>query len=207
MLGVRFLQASLLVPVHRMAQVSTRGLPIRFEEVSRVKKPCRKAPPEAWQEYKQARKQHNLSQSFVGMMGQLRKELDLAGGEKKILVLAGDGSFCNRTCFRAPRDRTELISRTRKDAVLCLRAPEGGRRFYHQEKFTPDQVRQDEQREWKTTKVFYGGKRRKVRYKEVAGVYWQGGAGRCPVRLLVVAPLPIASAKAAGCIIANPPFC
>ncbi len=190
MLGLRFLQASLLVPAYRLAQVSTRGLPIRFQEVSRVKKPSRRAPPEAWQEYKEAIKQHNLSQSFVGMMGSLRKELDLAGGENKILVLAGDGSFCNRTCLRAPRDRTELICRTRKDAVLCWRAPAGGRRFYDTEKFTPEQVRQDEAQPWKETKVFYGGKRRKVRYKEVAAVHWQGGAGRCPLRLLVIAPTP-----------------
>jgi len=194
-LGLRFLQASLLVPVYRLAQIGTRGLPIRFEEVSRVKKPSRKAGPEAWQEYKEAIKQHNLSQSFVAMMGQLRKELDLAGGEKKILVLAGDGSFCNRTCFRAPRDRTELISRTRKDAVLCRRAPEGGLRFYDTEKFTPEQVRQDETQPWKETKIFYGGKRRKVRYKEVAAVYWQGGARRCPLRLLVVAPTPYRKRK------------
>jgi len=170
-------------------------LPIRFEEVSRVKKPSRKAKPEAWQDYKQAIKQHNLSQSFVGMMSQLRQELDLAGGEKKILVLAGDGSFCNRTCFRAPRDRTELISRTRKDAVLCRRAPEGGRRFYNTEKFTPEKVRQDEAQPWKETKVFYGGKRRKVRYKEMAAVYWQGGAGRSPLRLLVIAPTPYRKRK------------
>lgn len=195
MLGLRFLQASLLVPMHRLAPVSTRGLPIRFEEVSRVKKPSRKATPEAWQEYKQAIQQHNLSQSFVGMMGQLRQELDRAGGEKKILVLAGDGSFCNRTCFRAQRDRTELISRTRKDAVLCGRAPEGGRRFYSTRKFTPEQVRQEEAQPWKQTKVFYGGKRRKVRYKEVAAVYWQGGAGRCPLRLLVIAPTPYRKRK------------
>lgn len=195
LLGLRFLQASLLVPMHRLAPVSTRGLPIRFEEVSRVKKPSRKATPEAWQEYKQAIQQHNLSQSFVGMMGQLRQELDRAGGEKKILVLAGDGSFCNRTCFRAQRDRTELISRTRKDAVLCGRAPEGGRRFYSTQKFTPEQVRQEEAQPWKQTKVFYGGKRRKVRYKEVAAVYWQGGAGRCPLRLLVIAPTPYRKRK------------
>jgi hypothetical protein len=194
-LGLRFLQASLLVPMYRLAQVGTRGLPIRFEEVSRVKKPSRKAAPEAWQEYKEAIKQHNLSQSFVGMMGQLRKELDLAGGAKKILVLANDASFCNRTCFRAPRDRTELISRTRKDAVLCRRAAEGGLRFYDTEKFTPEQVRQDEALPWKETKIFYGGKRRKVRYKEVAAVYWQGGARRCPLRLLVVAPTPYRKRK------------
>jgi hypothetical protein len=203
---LRFLQASLLVPVHRLAQVSTRGLPIRFEEVSRVKKPSRKAPPEAWQQYQEAVKQHNLSQSFVGMMGQLRLELDRAGGEKKILVLAGDGSFCNRTCFRAPRDRTELVARTRKDAVLCFPAPEGTRRFYHTEKFTPDQVRQEEGRPWKETKVFYGGKRRKVRYKEVSGVYWQGGAGRCPLRLLVVAPTPYRKRKSGKLYYRQPAF-
>jgi len=195
LLGLRFLQASLLVPTYRLAPVSTRGLPIRFEEVSRVKKPSRKAPAQAWEQYKEAIKQHNLSQSFVGMMGQLRRELDLAGGEKKILVVAGDGSFCNRTCFRAPRDRTELISRTRKDAVLCQRATEGGSRFYGAEKFTPEQVRQDETRPWKVTKVFYGGKWRKVRYQEVSVVYWQGGAGRCPLRLLVVAPTPYRKRK------------
>jgi hypothetical protein len=206
MLGLRFLQASLLVPVHRLAQVSTRGLPIRFEEVSRVKKPSRKAKPEAWQEYKEAIKQHNLSQSFVGMMRQLRRELDLAGGEKKTLVLAGDGSFCNRTCFRAPRDRTELISRTRKDAVLCLRAAEGGRRFYNTKKFTPEQVRQDEAQPWKETKVFYGGKRRKVRYKEVAAVYWERGAGRCPLRLLVVAPTPYRKRKSSKLYYRQPAF-
>jgi hypothetical protein len=206
MLGLRFLQASLLVPVHRLAPVSTRGLPIRFEEVSRVKKPSRKAKPEAWQEYQEAIKQHNLSQSFVRMMGQLRRELDLAGGEKKTLVLAGDGSFCNRTCFRAQRDRTELISRTRKDAVLCWRSPEGGRRFYHTEKFTPEQVRQDEAQPWKETKVFYGGKRRKVRYKEVAVVYWQGGAGRCPLRLLVVAPTPYRKRKSSRLYYRQPAF-
>ena len=83
MLGLRFLQASLLVPTYRLAPVSTRGLPIRFEEVSRVKKPSRKAKPQAWQEYKEAIKRHNLSQSFVGTMSQLRRELDLVGGEEE----------------------------------------------------------------------------------------------------------------------------
>jgi hypothetical protein len=206
MLGLRFLQASLLVPTYRLAPVSTRGLPIRFEEVSRVKKPSHKAKPEAWEEYKEAIKQHNLSQSFVATAGQLRQELDLAGGERKILVLAVDGSFCNRTCFRAPRDRTELIARARKDAVLCWGAGAGSRRFYGPEKFTPEQVRQDEARPWQQTKVFYGGKWRKVRYKEVAVVYWQGGGGRCPLRLLVVAPTPYRKRKSSKLYYRKPAF-
>jgi len=189
-LGLRFLQASLLVPVHRTAPVGTRALPIRFEEVSRVKRPSKRASAEAWQQYRQAARQYNLSQRFVQTMSQLRQALDEAGGKQKILVVAGDGSFCNRTCLRAARQRTELIVRARKDAVLCFRAPEGSRRFYDPAKFTPEQIRQQEVRPRQQTKIFYGGKRRKVRYKEVAPVYWQGGGGKIPLRLIVVAPTP-----------------
>ena len=43
MLGLRFLQASLLVPLYKRSDVGTRALPIRFQEASRVKKPGRKA--------------------------------------------------------------------------------------------------------------------------------------------------------------------
>ncbi len=111
-------------------------------------------------------------------------------GIAKKMVLSLDGSFSNRTVFLAPRDRTELIARTRLDAVLCKAAPTGSRRFYGVEKFRPEQVRRDETIVWKTTKLFYGGKRRKIRYKEVNEVYWQGGARRTPLRLLVVAPTP-----------------
>jgi hypothetical protein len=195
MLGLRFLQASLLIPLHRRAPVSTRAVPIRFEEVPRVKKPARRADPAAWEQYKAAAKQHNLSRSFVQMMGQLRAALDEAGGQRQTLVLAGDGSFCNRTCVRAEVERTEVIVRTRKDAVLCARAPEGSRRFYAPETFTPEQVRQEEARPWQTAKVWYGGKRRTVRFKEATVVYWRGGGGRRPLRLLVVAPTPYRTRK------------
>jgi hypothetical protein len=205
-LGLRFLQASLLVPLHRFAKVGTRALPIRFEEVSRVKKPGRKAAPEEWQAYKLAVKQQNLSQRFVNTLSQLRQALDVAGGENKILVVAGDGSFCNRTCLRARRDRTELLVRARKDAVLCFHAPPGSRRFYDTHKFTPEQVRQEESRAWKTTKIFYGGKRRKVRYKEVTLLYWQGGAGQIPLRLIVVAPTPYRKRKSSKLYYRQPAY-
>lgn len=188
MLGLRFLQASLLVPLHRSARVGTRALPIRFEEVSRVKRPGKKASEESQQQYRAAVKQQNLSQHFVRMGGRLRCDLDAAGGGDKILVLTGDGSFCNRTCFGQIPPRSVLLARARRDAKLCFRAPAGGRRFYALEKFTPEQVRQDEARAWKTTKIFYGGKRRKIRYKAVDTVYWQRGAKQRPLRLIVIAP-------------------
>jgi hypothetical protein len=195
MLGLRFLQASLLVPLHRNAPVGTRALPIRFQEVSRVKRPGKKASEELLKEYKEAVKQMNLSRSFVDMGRQLRQELDQAGGQDKILVLTADGSFCNRTCFGGIPERTILLARSRKDARLCFRAVDDPRRFYAVDKFTPEQVRKDEERAWKTTKLYYGGKRRKVRYKQVANVYWQGGAKKLPLRLIVIAPTPYRKSK------------
>jgi hypothetical protein len=194
-LGLRFLQASLLVPLHRTTAVGTRALPIRFHEVSRVKRPGKKATDEMRKQYREAVKQKNLSRSFVDMGRQLRQELDQAGGQDKILVLAGDGSFCNRTCFSEIPERSILLVRARKDARLCFGAVDDSRRFYGVDKFTPEQVRKDENRAWKTTKIFYGGKRRKIRYKEVAEVYWQRGAGQRRLRVIVIAPTPYRKSK------------
>jgi hypothetical protein len=194
-LGLRFLQASLLVPLYRHSTVGTRALPVRFQEVSRVKRPGKKASDQERKQYRQAVKRQNLSRSFVAMGQLLRQELDQAGGRDKVLVLTADGSFCNRTCFGDIPERSALLARARKDARLCFRAALDSRRFYGVEKFTPEQVRQDEARPWKTTKIFYGGKRRKIRYKEVAGVYWQRGAGQRPLRLLVIAPTPYRKTK------------
>jgi len=83
-----------------------------------------------------------------------------------------------------------LIARARRDIQLCFPAkPEAGsRRVYDTEKFTPEQVRLKASIPWKATKLFYGGKRRKVEYKEVTGVLWQGGARKRLLRLLVVRP-------------------
>ena len=188
MRGLRFLQASLLVPLYRRSAVGARALPIRFEEVSAVKRPRRSAGEQEWIQYRAAVKRFNLSQRFADTMEKLRAALDAAGATAKILVLAVDGSFCNRTVFAKLVRGVELIARARKDIVLCPRAEPGSRRFYGTTKFTPEQVQQDDSIAWRTTKIFYGGKRRTVDYKEIPGVYWQGGARRRPLRLFVVRP-------------------
>lgn len=206
MLGLRFLQASLLVPLHRHSNVGTRALPIRFQEVSRVKRPGRKATAEEWKWYRTAVRKHNLSQKFVTVARDLRLVLDAAGASLKIMVMAVDGSFCNRTVFGTSVEKTEIIARARKDAVLCFTAPAGSRRFYDTQKFTPESVRQNDSIPWNTTKIFYGGKRRRVRYKVVPKVLWQGGARRRPLRLLVVAPTPYRKRKSAKLYYRQPAF-
>jgi len=206
MLGLRFLQASLLVPLHKRSPVSTRALPIRFQEAPRVKKPGRKSSAEQRRQYRIAARQHNLSQQFVAMAHNLRQSLDISGAALKILLLAVDGSFCNRTVFALVLKGVEIIARARKDAVLCFRASAGSRRFYDQNKFTPEQVRKDESIPWKETKIFYGGKRRRVRFKLLSDLYWQGGARKRTLRLLVVAPTPYRKRKSARLYYRQPAY-
>ncbi len=204
--ALRFLQASILLPLHRSGPWPARGIPIRFEEVSSVKKPGRRASEEAWQIYKQEVKERNLSRRFVRSMAELRQTFDHAGAQNKVLVMVGDGSFCNRTVLAGIPERVVLIARTRKDASLCFRAPQADRRFYSQDKFTPDQLRLDESLPWQTTKIFYGGKRRKIRYKEVTEVLWQGGARKRPLRLLVIAATPYRKRKGGKLYYRHPAF-
>ena len=80
--------------------------------------------------------------------------------------------------FAAPED---------EPAAVALKLRERG--------WQPYRVRLDESIPWQTTKIFYGGKRRKVRYKEVTGVYWQRGAKQRPLRLIVIAPTPYRKSK------------
>jgi hypothetical protein len=222
MFGLRFLQASLLVPLFRQAKIGTRALPIAFEEVSVVKHPRRKLPKRKpsqakrteplspleleWKQYRAAQKAHSLSTRFVDLMRRLRTTFDACGAARKILLLAVDGSFCNRTVFTTMVQGVELIARARKDIRLCFRAQDGSRRFYGVQKFTPEQVRLDDSRPWKATTVFYGGKRRKVEYKEVGGIFWQGGARKRPLRLLVVRPTRYRKRKSGRCYYRRPAY-
>lgn len=249
MLGLRFLQASLLVPLFCRAKVGTRALPIAFEESPVVKRPrgvrgprqrnrhgrgpagskakgkpaakvntpakpkansaapAKASPPDPrWTEYLAAKKLHNLSTHFVELMPRLRAACNACGAAKKILLLAVDGSFCNRTVFAAVIPGVELIARARKNTVLCRRAEDGSRRFYATAKFTPEQIRLDESIPWQSTKLFYGGKRRKVDYKLVRVVYWQRGARQRPLSLLVVRPTRYRKRKSARYYYRDPAY-
>jgi hypothetical protein len=188
--GLRFLQASLLLPLHRKYNVNARAVPVRFVAAPCLKKPGAKATAQEQARFREQRKQSNLSQQAVSLLIGLRRSLDQAGAVQKHLLVAGDGSFCNRALFRTPLERVDLLCRSRADLRLCRRAAAGSRRTYDEEKFTPEQVRQNESIAWQSTKLWHGGKRRQLRYKEVGSGLWQNGAGPRPLRLLVVAPVP-----------------
>lgn len=194
MYGLRFLQASLLFAHHQEGDYPPRGIPVRFQEAPPIKKPGKRASPEQLEQYKKLKKEKNLSTQALDVVRDLRESLDQRGGAARSLLMVGDGSFANRTMFKADLDRTDLLARCRKDARLCFRAPKGGRRKYAEQLFTPDQVRTQEV-PWTRAQVYLGGKRRLVRYKEVKDVLWKRGAGTKRLRLIVIAPVPYKLSK------------
>lgn len=188
-LGIRFLQFAIILPLHKTFQAAARTIPIRFEEVSAIKRPRRgrKNYEQEMQEYRELRKTHNLCKRAVESIQKIRELLDACGAEKKTMVFIGDGSFCNRTVFSCRSARTHLLLRVRKDAKLSKRS-QSPKRFYDEQKFTPLEISKDDSLLWRKTRIFYGGKLRLIRYKELENIYWETGAKRTPVRLMVVAP-------------------
>jgi hypothetical protein len=185
--GLRFLAGSLLLPLYRESKSPPRALPLRFTDIPPVKKPGQRASDEERQQFKEQQKQHNLSTSAVTMARSLRTALDEAGVPHRTALLVGDNSFCNRRVLRAELDRVTWLVRARKDAVLCFRAPAGGRRIYTKERFTPESVRQDKERSWKQTRIWHAGKHRLVRDKELQEVLWRTGTQQRSLRLIVLA--------------------
>jgi hypothetical protein len=207
MWGLRFLHFSLLVPLYRSnPEAPPRALPVRFLEVPALKKPGKRASADEIAAHRQAVKVHNLSRRSVALLQELRQAADAGGLASRTILAVGDGSFCNRTLFRQPLDRIELVARTRRDCRLCYAAAPGGRRFYSTEQFTPDQIRQDESLPWQHAVIFHGGQWREVRYKEVSSVYWRCGGAKRALRLLVVAPIPYSSGKGKRKYYGDPAF-
>jgi hypothetical protein len=196
MWGLRFLHFSLLAPLYRSGSgVPPRSLPLRFVEVPAIKKPGRKASPAEIEAHRELVKEHNLSRRTVDLLRELPESADAAGLQQRTILAVGDAGFCNRTLLRQPLDRIDILSRTRRDCRLCHAAEPGSRRFYSDESFTPEQIRQRESLHWQQARIFHGGQWRDVRYKEAGSVYWRTGGGRRPLRLLVVAPIPYDSGK------------
>lgn len=190
MWGLRFLQASVLYPHHTEGELPARGIPVAFVEAPALKKPGRRASDQEREIYRREQRQQNLSQQALALIKDLRARLDHLGGSDRTLVMAMDGSFCNRTVFRSDLDRVTLLARTRKDARLCLPAWPGSRRKYDPSTFTPEQVRLDDAIPWRNAELTIGAARHQFRYKELTDVLWRGGAALRHLRLIVIAAQP-----------------
>lgn len=208
MKGIRFCQFSLLLPLYRLAGVDARAVPVSFRPVDLPAKPRRSAPPEQHAAYREACKLNRMCLRALEQLHGLRAAFDRLGAGARRLLVALDGGFCNRTLFGDRLERIELLARCRKDAVLCRRAHDRRcpSRVYGRRTFTPESVRCDGRYPWRRTTVFFGGRWRTVKYKELRPVLWRGGAGRRALRLLVVAPTPYRLSPAAPLYYRQPAY-
>jgi hypothetical protein len=188
MYGLRYLQCSLLLPLHQTSERSARSVPISFEHAPCAKKPGKRAGPETWALYRKEQVRKNLSITFKDSLARQRERLDELGEHLRLVVATVDGSFCNRKCLGQLPDRTTVLARTRKDSKLCFAAPAGTLKRYAEEKFTPEAVLKDQSLPFESAHFIYGGAQRELRFKRVENVLWQGGTKT--TTLLVLAPIP-----------------
>ena len=192
--GLRFFQVTVLCPFRdRQKPLAARSVPLRFEASPVVAKPGKRATAQQQAEYKSNRKKRLSSVAARQVLQEVREDFDQAGASARSLLVTLDGSFCNQIFFKDALPRMELLCRCRKDAVLCLpQAPDpkrkGPKRFYDPRTFSPESVRLDQSIPYQSGWFFHGGQFHEIRYKELPLVLWRKGAGRRPLRLIVIAP-------------------
>lgn len=189
--GIRMLHAALIVPDyqnHRPLAVSTAFEPV--PAAPKVKNP--ETFTEAQLADLEAKKREaSLTTRAVALIRDMRATLDKAGHSGRQLLMVVDGSFTNGPVVRHLPYRTDLIGRIRKNARLCAPlARKDGKRIYGAALPTPDAYRQDPTVPTHQGDFHYGGALRKVRYKEVSGVYWKDGTKGRLMRLIIVLPIP-----------------
>jgi hypothetical protein len=133
--GLRFFQLTVLCPFRagRTQPLPARSVPVRFEAAPVLKKPGKRADAQARAEYRRQQKTRPTARAARRALVELREDFDRTGAATRGLLVTLDGSFCNRVFFWEPIARVDLLCRCRKDAVLCERAPAGGRSFYGKE--------------------------------------------------------------------------
>ena len=135
---------------------------------------------------------------FVALTQELREHLNQSGHGQKLMIQVGDGSFCNRTVLKEDWTGRQCEPGGALPQRHCL-VQTGSRQrtpFLWQDQVHPEEVRRrDSRARWQKAVIFHGGCYREVRYKELTKVYWQGGAKKREVRLLVVAPVGYRTTK------------
>ena len=192
--GLRFFQVTVLCPFRdRQKPLAARSVPLRFEASPVVAKPGKRATAQEQADYKTNRKKRLPSVAARQVLQEVREDFDQAGASDRSLLATLDGSFCNQVFFKAALPGMELLCRCRKDAVLCLPKAsdpklKGPKRFYDPRTFSPESVRLDQSIAYQSGSFFHGGQFHEIRYKELPLVLWRKGAGRRPLRLIVIAP-------------------
>jgi len=188
--GLRVLQISAALPDGAGA---ARLVPVDFQHVVLPPKPSRKATAQELQAYREQRAKRNINQVGLERLRHLRRQMDLSGSAERQLITSVDGRFTNGTVFKAVPERTVLIGRLRKDAVLYdlpqAQPQKGRKRKYGAAAPTPEQLLQDETVPWQVVRACAGGKTHAFKIKRLAAVVMRMNGGAMTVQVMVIKPL------------------
>lgn len=187
--GLRVLQISAALP---QGGGRARMIPIDFQHAVLPAKPRRDACDQDWQNYQALRAQTNINSVGYQRLAALRQRMDQAGSHRR-LVVGVDGRFTNRTFLKQIPQRTVILGRIRKDAVvhqLPSSQPARGRtRKYGPRMATPEQLLKDPAIPFQTVRAFAVGRVHRFKVKIFGPVVLRLDRAARPVQLMVIKPL------------------
>lgn len=188
--GLRVLQISAALPDGAGA---ARMVPVDFQHAVLPPKPSRKATAEELQAYQEERAKRNINKVGLERLEHLRRQMDQSGGAERQLITSVDGRFTNGTVLKAVPERTVLIGRLRKDAVLYYlpqEQPEKGRkRKYGAAAPTPEELLKDQAVPWQVVRARACGKTHEFKIKRLEAVVMRMNGGAMTVQVMVIKPL------------------
>ena len=188
--GLRVLQISAAVAQDNGA---ARLIPIDFQHAALPAKPRRGASPEQLAVYEAERQKRNINRVGLERLSKLRRQMDEEGSKERRLIASIDGRFTNGTVLRGKLERTVLIGRVRKDAVLhyapAAQVPRGRRRKYGERAPTPQALLEDESIAFQSVRAYACGEAREFQVKTLGPLYMPMNKAEAPVRLIVIKPV------------------
>ena len=188
--GLRVLQISAALP---QGQGMARMVPIDFHHAVLPPKPPKRATATEWETYKELRAEKNINCVGFQRLAALRQQMDQHGSIQRGLVVGVDGRFTNRTFLTQVPQRTVIIGRIRKDAVLHERPQVqpalGRKRKYGKLLATPEALLRDDQVPFQTVRAFAAGKVHDFQIKRLGPVVMRLDRAGRPVQILVIKPL------------------
>jgi hypothetical protein len=204
----RFVQTSMVVPFAAGA-AAARAIPVGFDHAPSAGKLRKDASEVEKSQHREAERQCALTTYGNVAIKRLRATLDASGASQIRLLMAVDGSYTNQRVLKELPERTDLIGRIRKDAVLHhlpSSTNNRGRRPSYGTELTPEQVRQDESIPWKSIRIFGAGRVHDCDIKEVSPLLWRKTGAQKQLRLIIIRPLAYRRSKQSRLLYRQPAY-
>ena len=203
----RFLQTSMALKGHHG---QARMIPVDWVHAPIPQKPRADATEQQWARYRAQSKACRISVVGAQRINHMRTWLNEHGAKQRRLWISVDGSFTNGTVLKALAKNTTLVGRIRSDAKLYhppqTQPDKGRRRVYGNQAPTPEQLRLDEAIPWQKHEVFFGGKTRQLRVKQLGPLRWRTAGQQHNLQLLVLAPTPYRLSKNSKLLYRKPAY-